>query len=68
MTERKPKPHSYYTELRRSDQRKYHNPTTQKQMLEDRITLGEEGFYSGKEPKAELAQEITKVIQDYLNK
>lgn len=69
MTQRKPKSWAQYQELRRTNSKQYYKPSTQAAMVEDRLTLGSDKFYSKKNPEKDnskaTAEEVSKVVQEY---
>lgn len=69
MTDRKPKTYSQYQTMRRENKRQYHSPTVQRQILEDRISLGNESFYATSDDNNQsLNDKLTKVIISHLAK
>lgn len=68
MTARKPKTFAQYQALRRESKRHYHSPTTQKQILEDRTSLGRDAFYSTDKANKDddLTTKLTKMLTEHI--
>lgn len=68
MTARKPKSHLAYQKLRRENPRQYHSPTNQQAMLQDRMELGHDAFYSTDQANKDddLTTKLTKMLTEHL--
>ena len=66
MTQRKPKTFHDWQQLRRTSRNQYYSAKTQREILEDRLTLGDR-FYDkpNKDDTKATAKEVAKVVSDY---